>query len=112
MESLPLGRKLWGAAIFTVLALLLLNRPSGVAQDQWPKTFEHPQGTVVMYQPQMEDFKDDILTARAAVAAKKKEWKVPVFGVVGLSGRVRTDRDTRIPTIDGSWKPPAVKQVN
>ncbi len=48
MESLPLGRKLWGAAIFTVLALLLLNRPSGAAQDPWPKTFEHPQGTVVM----------------------------------------------------------------
>ena len=84
-----------------VLALLLiLARPILAAQDPWPKRFEHPKGTVVMYQPQLEDFKDDILTARAAVSVKKKEWKNPVFGAVWLSGQVSTDRDTRMATID------------
>jgi len=87
----------WGV----VLSLLLvLGRPALAAQDPWPKRFEHPKGTVVMYQPQLEDFKDDILTARAAVSVKKKEWQNPVFGAVWLSGHVSTDRDTRMATID------------
>ncbi len=70
------------------------------SKDKWPKRFEHPKGTVVMYQPQLEDFKDDVLTARAAVSVKTKEMKAPVFGAVWLSGRVLTDRDTRMATID------------
>ena len=34
------------------------------AQDPWPKRLEDPRGTVVMYQPQLEDYQDAILTAR------------------------------------------------
>ena len=81
----PAG-KFMGMAIFAILALaLILSRPALAAQDAWPKRFEHPKGTVVMYQPQMEDFKDDVLTARAAVSVKTKEMKAPVFGAVWLS---------------------------
>ena len=89
----PVG-KFMGMAIFATLAwTLLLSRPALTAQDAWPKRFEHPKGTVVMYQPQLENFKDDILSARAAVSVKTKEMKAPVFGAVWLSGRVLTDRD-------------------
>jgi hypothetical protein len=88
-------------AILLVSALVLMGGgPVLAAQDKWPKRFEHPKGTVVMYQPQMEDFKDDKLTARAAVSVKTKAMKAPVFGAVWLSGRVLTDRDTRMATID------------
>jgi hypothetical protein len=87
-------------AIYTILAMtLILSRPALAAQDPWPKRFEHPRGTVVMYQPQLEDYKDDVLTARAAVSVKTKITKTPVFGAVWLSGRVLTDRDTRMSTI-------------
>jgi hypothetical protein len=93
--------KFMGMAIYAILAwTLLLSRPGLAAQDPWPKRFEDPKGTVVMYQPQLEDYKDDILTARAAVSVKTKEMKTPVFGAVWLSGRVLTDRDTRMATID------------
>ena len=89
-----------GMAIFTILAMaLILSPPALAAQDAWPKRFEDPRGTVVMYQPQLEDFNDDILTGRAAVSVKTKEMKAPVFGAVWLSGRVLTDRDTRMATI-------------
>ncbi len=91
------ARKLMGMGILPVLALvLILGRPALAAQNPWPKRLEHPKGTVVMYQPQLEDFKDDQLMARAAVSVEKKEWKAPVFGAVWLSGRVLTDRDTRM----------------
>jgi hypothetical protein len=69
------------------------------SKDKWPKRFEDPNVVVVMYQPQVEDFQDDILSGRAAVSVKKTEWKEPMFGAVWLSGRVLTDRDTRMATI-------------
>ncbi|MEW6660487.1 MAG: hypothetical protein AB1424_17715 [Thermodesulfobacteriota bacterium] len=93
--------KLMGMAILPVLALVLAGgRPVLAAQDKWPKRFQHPKGAVVMYQPQLEDFKDDKLTARAAVSVQTKGMKAPLFGAVWLSGRVLTDRDTRMATID------------
>jgi hypothetical protein len=101
MNGKSAARKFMGLAVLAVLALTLFPLgPVLAAQDSWPKRFEHPKGTVVMYQPQLEDFKDDKLTARAAVSVKKKEMKAPVFGAVWLSGRVLIDRDTRMATID------------
>ena len=87
-KKCPLGNLL-AKAILTVLSLpLIFSQPALAAQDAWPKRFDDPKGTVVMYQPQVEDFKDDKLTARAAVSVKTKEMKAPVFGAVWLSGRV------------------------
>ncbi len=74
--------------------------PTPAAQDPWPKRFEHPEGVVVMYQPQLEYFKDGILTGRAAVSVQKKAWKAPCVRAIWLSGRVQTDRETRMATID------------
>ena len=100
MSLFPMERKCVGLVLFTALALLVICRPALAAQDKWPKRFEHPKGTVVMYQPQLETFKNDVITGRAAVSVKKKGWKAPVFGAVWLSGHVLTDRDTRMATID------------
>ncbi|MDI6853108.1 MAG: hypothetical protein QME75_05825 [Deltaproteobacteria bacterium] len=100
MESLTEGKKLLGAAMLIMLVLLVLNRPAGAAPDPWPKRLEHPKGTVILYQPQVEDLKGDKLAAYAAVSVQKKEWKQPEFGVLWLTGRVVTDRDTRMATID------------
>ncbi len=48
---------LLGMAILAVLSLpLIFGRPALAAQDAWPKRFDDPKGTVVMYQPQVEDF--------------------------------------------------------
>ena len=89
--------------IVTLAALALVLALSSWAQaagEGWPRRFEHEKGTVLLYQPQLETFKGDRLTARAAVSVQKKEWKQPVFGVVWLSARALTDRDTRQVTID------------
>jgi hypothetical protein len=101
MNRLHLASKLVGTVVFIILAgALILGKPALAAQDPWPKRLEHPNGTVIMYQPQVEDMKGDKLTAYAAVSAQKKEWKQPVFGALWLAGRVVTDRDTRMATID------------
>ncbi len=102
MGRMQPGRSFSVTAALMVLALtLILGRPALAAQtqDPWPKRFENPKGAVVMYQPQLEAFKDDRLTARAAVSAKTKDMKQPVFGAVWLAARVAVDRDTRMATI-------------
>ena len=85
------------AALALVLALSTWVQAAG---EGWPRRFEHAKGTVLLYQPQLETFQGDRLTARAAVSVQKKEWKQPVFGVVWITARALTDRDTRQVTID------------
>ena len=53
-------------------------------------------GKVMVYQPQLESFKGDKVTGRAAISLQGKEDQAPVFGVVWLSARALTDRDTRM----------------
>jgi len=65
-------------ALVAVLVLIpCLPRPVSAVEEQWPRRFQDSKGEVVMYQPQLEDFKDDRLTGRAAVSAKRKEWRAP-----------------------------------
>ncbi len=86
------------------LAALLLapgmNGASVAADLTWPKQFVSSEASVVLYQPQLESFEEDKLTARAAVSVKKRGEKQPVFGVAWLKARVATDRDTRMATIE------------
>jgi len=71
------------------------------AQDKWPKRFEDAKGTVVMYQPQLEDFQDNrLLTGRAAVSVRTKQMKQPRFGAVWLEAKATVDRDTRMATVE------------
>jgi hypothetical protein len=90
-----------GTIVLGILSLaLLLGRPAMAAQDRWPMRFDRPKATIIMYTPQVEDMKDDKITAYAAVSVLKKESKQPVFGAVWLAGRVETNRDTRMAAID------------
>ncbi len=81
------------------LGLLLLagaGRGAGITPEPWPREFKTSKGaTAVMYQPQIETFKGDTLTARAAVAVTKKDEKSPKFGVIFFSASVSVDRDDR-----------------
>jgi hypothetical protein len=87
-------------SLVVLAATFFLGQPAA-AQDHWPKRFDDPRGTVIIYQPQIEDFKDDVLTTRAAVSVKTKKIKTPLFGAVWLKGNLQTDRDTRMARIDG-----------
>jgi hypothetical protein len=69
---------------------------SGFAQDEWPEEFSIQEGKILVYQPQLESYKGDKATGRAAISFQKKGEKEPVFGVFWFSARALTDRDTRI----------------
>lgn len=77
------------------IALLFWVGVSG-AQDDWPREIATQEGKITVYQPQLESFKGDMVSARAALSILKKDSKDPTFGVVWFSARAKTNRDTRM----------------
>jgi len=76
---------------------LLLGSGAAVAIE-WPQEIDAPEGTIVIYQPQPESLKGNVLTGRAAVALNIKGKKDPVFGAVWFSAKLDTDRAAGIAT--------------
>ena len=62
------GRRL--AAPAAAFLLLLATAPLALAQTTWPQEIADPEGTIVVYQPQPETLKGNVLTGRAAMSFK------------------------------------------
>lgn len=82
--------------VIAVAIILLITGVPHAAEEDWPRDIVVPEAKIIIYQPQMETFKDDKLTARSAVSVTKKGETEPIFGAVWFAARVSTDRDTRI----------------
>lgn len=63
--------------------------------DGWPREVLSSEGTITMYQPQIETYDGNSLRARAAVSFLPEGKDEPVFGAVWIRCRVLTDRPTR-----------------
>jgi len=73
-----------------------------LAQDDdnpWPIQIDDPRATIIVYQPQPESFENTIVTARAALSVTEAGKTEPIFGVMWVSARLETDRDTRMARI-------------
>ncbi len=91
---LPAPKSPAALAAFAALALLA---PSGaLAKDGgWPRVLTQDGIKVVMYQPQPDERKDNIITGRAAVSVTPKGATEPIFGTVWLRARMEVDREKR-----------------
>jgi len=65
----------------------------------WPRVITDPRGTVIVYQPQLDSFKNNDLEGRAAVSVTLKDSQEPVFGAFWFVARLDTDLNTRTATI-------------
>jgi hypothetical protein len=100
MKKLKISEiRLW-FKLLTILgfmaALISFLSTTSLAQDEWPEEFSIQEGKILVYQPQLESYKGDKITGRAAISVQKKDEKEPVFGVFWFSARALTDRDTRM----------------
>ena len=84
--------------ILLLFFLLGLVQPVCADDEEWPKEYQIPEGRVVIYQPQLESFEENKLTARSAVSVRKKGAE-PVFGTMWFAARVATDREERLVTL-------------
>ncbi|MEI6633008.1 MAG: hypothetical protein WCP22_04220, partial [Chlamydiota bacterium] len=91
----------WVSALVTAMAGA--GAASGQSDDtaaaEWPREIDRPGGKIVIYQPQPDSMKGDMLTGGAAVSVTLKGATEPVFGAVWLEARVTTDRDARTAVI-------------
>jgi len=85
------------------LALALAAAPGAWADEptsRWPQRIESGDWAVTLYQPQIDDFENDTIEARAAVSVQRADGGgEPVFGAVWLSAKVDVDRDARTMTV-------------
>ena len=63
--------------------------------DDWPREVLSSEGTITMYQPQIESYSGNSMKARAAVSIVPVGKEEPVFGAIWVTCRVLTDRPTR-----------------
>jgi hypothetical protein len=77
--------------LFFMLAILFAGSFVAANEQEWPKEYFMDGAKIVMYQPQLETFEGNKMTARAAVSVTKKNAE-PVFCAMWLKARVVTDR--------------------
>lgn len=61
----------------------------------WPREVPLKNGTLTVYQPQIESMKGSVVKARAALSYLGNDKTEPVFGVTWITVKVKTDRDSR-----------------
>jgi len=82
-------------------ALLVSGAAIAQAPDvAWPREVKAPDGTVItVYQPQLERWADNRLSARAAVSVKPQGAAEPHYGVIELSARTQVDKSADLVTL-------------
>ncbi|MCX6120133.1 MAG: hypothetical protein NTX44_00735 [Ignavibacteriales bacterium] len=78
-----------------LLIVFMMCCPISLYADDWPREVLSSEGTITMYQPQIEWYSGDSLKARAAVSIIPTGKDEPVFGAIWVTCRVLTDRPTR-----------------
>ena len=94
-------RKTWILSLMLLSSLFFIAADNQKDSGDWPRKIKTDQGTIIIYQPQVECFKDDLLTSRAAVSVQSPAMKDPVFGAIWFESHVTADRDTRKVTLAG-----------
>ena len=79
------------ATAVTALALVPTVRADGTA---WPRRFDSPSGSFVIYQPQPESLNGTLLSCRTAFSLLKSGEQNPIFGVIWFTERLQIDRDS------------------
>lgn len=82
-----------------LFSVLLISQEKIYAQKTtWPREIPLTKtgGKVVIYQPQPDALEGNILTGRAAIAAKEKASDELVFGAIFFEATMLTDKATRI----------------
>jgi hypothetical protein len=71
------------------------------AQSEWPKEIPLDNGgRITIYQPQPENLKGNLLSARAAVSISKSATDEPTFGAIWFDATLQTDKDSRTATLE------------
>ena len=86
--------RLCGLVLIPATAALTVPAPVRADDSGWPRQFDSPSGSFVIYQPQPEDLYGNTLEGRAAFSLKKSDDAIRTFGVLWYTEQVEIDRDS------------------
>lgn len=69
---------------------------SSTDQLEWPRLIEHENGTLKVYQPQIEQWEKDDIKFRMAFKINLKGKGMPIYGALWVIGTTDTDLDERL----------------
>jgi len=99
-------RKLFPLTYLTLPLLLAQAPPAG--DGDWPREIDTGSIHLVVYQPQVDSWKDNRIEARSAVIVTRKEDPAEIFGIVSIRARTETDWETRLVALEDI----AIKDAN
>jgi len=80
---------------YIALPLLFAQTPPGGDRD-WPREIDTDSIHLVIYQPQVNSWKDNRIEARSAVIVTRNGDPTQFFGTVSIHARTEIDRETRL----------------
>ena len=75
-----------------ILLALAVSLPAAAREHDWPRTVALDEGTVTIYEPQVDEMEDDFIRFRAALAYRAKPGDEPVFGAGWFESDLQVDR--------------------
>ena len=89
------------------LSVLAVQTPINGDGD-WPQEIDSGGIHMVIYQPQVDSWKDNLIQARSAVIVTRREDPTEIFGIVSIDARTEVDRETRLVIFEDI----AIKETN
>ncbi|HVN31784.1 MAG TPA: hypothetical protein VMT45_07325, partial [Thermoanaerobaculaceae bacterium] len=82
--------------LLVFVVVLAVVAAAAVAEDLgWPREIQTGNGKLLLYQPQIDRFKGNIIEGRAAMSFTRTGTKEPIFGAFWFKALLETDFDTR-----------------
>ena len=82
--------------LFSAVIVAAQTKPT---DEGWPRRFPIGTNSLAVYQPQIEEWSGNSLSARAAIAITETQSKQPLYGVLWFSARAEIDKVNRLVTL-------------
>ncbi len=83
-----------------LFAQALFSQTPSPSTAVWPKEVDNQGFHLVIYQPQVDSWKNNKLDARAAVTATRPPDTTEAFGIVTLTARTEVNKETRVVSLE------------
>ncbi|HYV10572.1 MAG TPA: hypothetical protein VE980_06755 [Pyrinomonadaceae bacterium] len=88
------------ALIIVLFSAIIVTAQTKPADEGWPRRFAiGANSSAAVYQPQIEEWSGNSLSARAAIAITVTESKQPLYGVLWFGARAEIDKVNRLVTL-------------
>lgn len=87
------------ALIIVLFSAVIATAQTKPADEGWPRRFAVGTNSAAVYQPQIEEWSGNSLSARAAIAITETQSKQQIYGVLWFTARAEIDKVKRLVTL-------------